>query len=729
MSKTLANEKLGGVVLRSILKSNGDVKISVSDKPQHYIVIGTTGSGKTQSIVGPTILSIGNADASLIVNDPKAELYAKYSAYLKRKGYKVYTMNYLNTMAGSCFNQLYAICNEYEEGLPHFYAAKAIDSLLKTLDLILSEGEIDNLVVWSAETYKNGAKPYDADMWEIKGRYVKNGVSKNDETTTLMPRKRDDVKIGEDLFNFLTASPDTLIDYLIDAYLQIFNNIQKDYDTEKTSGVDSAVYNNEYLRVRQEAVCQACVDILKTVSIDNMKMYYGKKISLNTEMLSRIDADTSAYTMTKELLNKYEAIYGRLEENTFEFDDIKAFLTDLKADHEAVWKHCEMNALDEAGTIATILVSKEQATSGDAFWDITATDLLKGLILFVCRESHLTNSKHLGSVNSILSTQCIPDKNGSTDLDKLIDRLLDSDLVKTALSTTRMASEKTKASIYASAQANLGMFINDSVIDQSARCDFDLTQVAREKTAIFLISPGSDDTGAAKNVVLSTLFIEELYNALNKALMQTKDQTLPIPVYFVLDELSNLKKIPNLDGKITLARSKNMRFVCIFQSLTQLSSKYKNEADTIKENSNLIYLLSNSTGTAEEISKRIGKETVEINSYSSSDNKNGSSTSTSTSSIGKDLITPQELMQMKEGDAVVILTRQAPYKTHLEMNYKWPIYEWLENNKIINPHQERNMQEINRFIPEFNDFSFAYESLNRNTILDKFVWENFRSLN
>lgn len=67
-----------------------------------------------------------------------------------------------------------------------------------------------------------------------------------------------------------------------------------------------------------------------------MKMYYGKKISLNTEMLSRIDADTSAYTMTKELLNKYEAIYGRLEENTFEFDDIKAFLTDLKADHEAV---------------------------------------------------------------------------------------------------------------------------------------------------------------------------------------------------------------------------------------------------------------------------------------------------------------------------------------------------------------------------------------------------------
>lgn len=728
MAKTLAQEKLGGVVLRSIKKNNGDVKISVSDKPQHYIVVGTTGSGKTQSIVGPTILSIGNADASLIINDPKAEIYSKYSGYLKRKGYKVYAMNYLNTMAGSCFNQCYSIVNEYEKGLPHFYSAKAIDSIIKSLDLITSQGEIDNLMVWTLQEYSNAEKPYDAELWEVKGRFNRTGISKNDKTTTLIPRKRDDIKISDDLFNFLTKSPDTLIDYLIDTYLQVFNSIQKDYDSEKTSSVDACAYNNEYLKVRQEAVCQAAVDTLRTITPDNMKMYYSKKLESNTEILNRADKDTSAYAMTKELVNKYETILGRLSEDSFEFDDIKEFLKDLKADHEAVWKHCETNALNDAGSIATILIG-DDSNSGDKFWSQSATALVRGLIMMVCRESHLDNSKHLGSVYAMLSSLTVPDNQGHTDLDRITDRFLDSDLAKMAQATTRIASEKTKTSVFASAITPMSIFLNDSIVDQSSRCDFDLTQVAREKTAIFLISPGSDDTGAAQNVVLSTLFIEELYNALNNALMQTKDQTLPLPVYFILDELSNLKKIPNLDGKITLARSKNMRFVCIFQSLTQLATKYKVEADTIKENSNLIYLLSNSTGTAKEISERIGKETVEINSYSSSDNKNGSSTSTNTSSIGKDLITPQELMQMKEGDAVVLLTRQPPYKTHLEMNYKWPIYEWLENNKIINPHQERNQQEVARWVPDVNNYTFAYESLYRDTILDKFIWEHFRGLN
>lgn len=537
-----------------------------------------------------------------------------------------------------------------------------------------------------------------------------------------MPRKvEDDIKISDELFNFVTSSPDTFIDYLIDTYNQFYEGIQKDYDTEKTSNLDNWFYHNDDLRVKEEAVCQAAIDTLKTITPDNMKLYYDKKLSTNKEILARTDKDSTSHQMTQDLVNIYEAILGRLNEGTFELDDVKQFLLDLKTDNEAIWKHCEMNALNDAGSIATILVSKDEASSADPFWDITAIDLLRGLILLVCRESVLPNSKHLSSVNTMMANLCIADAQGKTDLDRIIDRLLDEDLIKTALSTTRMAPDKTKSSIYVSASAALKIFTNDSIADQSSRCDFDLTQVAREKTAIFLISPGSDDTGAAQNVVLSTLFIEELYNALNTALMQTKDQTLPIPVYFILDELSNLKKIPNLDGKITLARSKNMRFVCIFQSLTQLASKYKTEADTIKENSNLIYLLSNSTGTAKEISERIGKETVEINSYSSSDNKNGSSTSTNTSSIGKDLITPQELMQMQEGDAVVLLTRQPPYKTHLEMNYKWPIYEWLENNKIINPHQERNMQKVNRFIPDVGNFTFAYESLYRNTILDKFA--------
>lgn len=59
----------------------------------NILVVGTSGSGKTRSIVSPNILQ---AIGSYIIVDPKGNLYGKYAGYLKREGYKVRKLNFAN---------------------------------------------------------------------------------------------------------------------------------------------------------------------------------------------------------------------------------------------------------------------------------------------------------------------------------------------------------------------------------------------------------------------------------------------------------------------------------------------------------------------------------------------------------------------------------------------------------------------------------------------------------
>lgn len=52
----------------------------------NVLVVGTSGSGKTRSIVTPNILQ---ATGSYVISDPKGNLYDKYSGYLRKRGYRV----------------------------------------------------------------------------------------------------------------------------------------------------------------------------------------------------------------------------------------------------------------------------------------------------------------------------------------------------------------------------------------------------------------------------------------------------------------------------------------------------------------------------------------------------------------------------------------------------------------------------------------------------------------
>ena len=128
----------GGFVVASKLNRKGDgVDLTYTPGSLHHTIIGSTGSGKSVNLISPSIVSIANTRCSMIVSDPKGEMYKQFAPYLKDKGYKVHLLDYFDVSSGIRFNQMQLINDSYREGLPHYYAGKAIDAIIKLINNIM----------------------------------------------------------------------------------------------------------------------------------------------------------------------------------------------------------------------------------------------------------------------------------------------------------------------------------------------------------------------------------------------------------------------------------------------------------------------------------------------------------------------------------------------------------------------------------------------------------------
>ena len=67
----------------------------------NVLVVGTSGAGKTRSIVIPNLLQ---ATGSYIVSDPKGNLYQQYREYLEKRGYVVKKLDFTNPLDSAHYN-------------------------------------------------------------------------------------------------------------------------------------------------------------------------------------------------------------------------------------------------------------------------------------------------------------------------------------------------------------------------------------------------------------------------------------------------------------------------------------------------------------------------------------------------------------------------------------------------------------------------------------------------
>jgi len=82
----------------------------------HTFVIGETGSGKTRRVVLPTIRLLSKTGESMVITDPKGELYRYTAKALERKGYDVKVINLKEPLTGNRYNPLSVIDRLYHSG-------------------------------------------------------------------------------------------------------------------------------------------------------------------------------------------------------------------------------------------------------------------------------------------------------------------------------------------------------------------------------------------------------------------------------------------------------------------------------------------------------------------------------------------------------------------------------------------------------------------------------------
>ena len=104
----------GGIVI-GMEKHGHTEKLYCIGDDTHSLTIGATRSGKTRCLVIQSICSLALAGESLVISDPKAELFDYTSEYLKKLGYEVICLDFKNPEKSTRYNLLQPVIDAVRE--------------------------------------------------------------------------------------------------------------------------------------------------------------------------------------------------------------------------------------------------------------------------------------------------------------------------------------------------------------------------------------------------------------------------------------------------------------------------------------------------------------------------------------------------------------------------------------------------------------------------------------
>ena len=355
---------------------------------------------------------------------------------------------------------------------------------------------------------------------------------------------------------------------------------------------------------------------------------------------------------------------------------------------------------------------------GDSqFWANNSSNLLAALILGTvidCVEADQAENtnKHekkvtmYSVINMFQEMANIEDEDGRTMLDHYFINRPDRDLAKMKYAAVGLAGARTKGSIFSNLLAKLTVFTYQEIAKVTAESSINLEDVGfgERPAAIFI---GLPDYDHSKDFIAS-VFIRQLYFALAKKATFTRNGRCQREVIFMLDEFGNLPAIENMASIITVCLSRGIRFNLFVQALNQGKNLYKDAWDTIYENcGNKMYIMSGNIQTAEEFSKMCGSKTI-VNTHRSG-KKLSLDKNITEMYEEKRLITANELMNLKEGECVMIRTTKRR-NNHQEKIIPRPIFNSCDSKTAFSYRYEYLLDDFpdNR-IPE--DYLHGY-SLN-----------------
>ena len=257
--------------------------------------------------------------------------------------------------------------------------------------------------------------------------------------------------------------------------------------------------------------------------------------------------------------------------------------------------------------IANNLMVSDRSTD-DPFWDFSASDLLYGLIQLLfryCKDHNAPiNAVNIGNLLALRRTLFSSKQQAQHTL--LWKYASEDELVAASLSGSVYAPKDTMNSILSVFDQKMRSFtIQPTLLDMLANNDFDIADIGKTKTAVFLITP--DEKTSYHRLV--SMFVKESYEYLIYLATQTSDNKVENRINYILDEFSSLPQIADMPSMISAARSRDIRFLLVVQSQSSLKQRYAEEAETIISNAtNWIFFTSRELSLLKELSELCGTQ-------------------------------------------------------------------------------------------------------------------------
>ncbi len=108
-ARLLTNSETGNLLSprnTGLLIDGQEGRLSERESFQNVAVVARVGAGKTSRYIIPAVLDRAKRNCSIVVNDPKGEVFAETSGYLQSRGFKVIAINPEDLGGSSRFNPL-----------------------------------------------------------------------------------------------------------------------------------------------------------------------------------------------------------------------------------------------------------------------------------------------------------------------------------------------------------------------------------------------------------------------------------------------------------------------------------------------------------------------------------------------------------------------------------------------------------------------------------------------
>lgn len=372
------------------------------------------------------------------------------------------------------------------------------------------------------------------------------------------------------------------------------------------------------------------------------------------------------------IINEYEK-YMEYEK---EYDITK----NIEIGNKAMGALAETNRL--ISSLATMVMT-DKVEAKDPFWNNSAKNLLEGLIgLFL--EEYKDNKIKREQI-TMTSIRKFQNSSMETKNFKKFKEYINSkpygSKSKDALISILSASDNTYKSITAVFGEKMNIYDDINVANVTSTSEFELNVLGKEPTALYVIVPDEDKV----YYTLVTIIVGLLYKELVKLANSYDTKKLPYEIDFILDEFANCPPLADIESLVSVARSRGMHFHFFIQSFSQLNNIYGKEvAQIILDNCGLIYLKTNTEETAEAISKRLGKKTIESGSIRQSVSLLDYNGDKTTNLIGRDLMTPEEVMGLHYKTIIFPIIGYPIFRDTV-IYKKFSCYEKGTIERILNP--------------------------------------------